>query len=159
MTHDHTLHAHGHAHDHDHGHDHSHDHDHAAAPHDHGVWTRDHVFLGEAHSSAEARAKWAAIVTALFMVVEIVCGFAYHSMALLADGVHMATHVGALGLAAGAYWLARRHAANARFTFGSGKFGDLAAFSSAIVLGLTALAVAVESIARIITPSAVAYGD
>ena len=60
-------------------------------------------------------------------------------MALLADGVHMATHVGALGLAAGAYWLARRHAANARFSFGSGKFGDLAAFASAIVLGLTAV--------------------
>jgi cation diffusion facilitator family transporter len=159
MAHDHTLHAHGHAHDHDHGHDHSHDHDHAAAPHDHGVWTRDHVFLGEGHSSAEARAKWAAIVTALFMVVEIICGFAYHSMALLADGVHMATHVGALGLAAGAYWLARRHAANTRFTFGSGKFGDLAAFSSAIILGITALAVAIESIQRILTPGTVQYGD
>jgi cation diffusion facilitator family transporter len=157
MAHDHTLHAHGHAHDHDHGHDHNHDH--AAAPHDHGVWTRDHVFLGEGHSSAETRAKWAAIVTALFMVVEIVCGFAYHSMALLADGVHMATHVGALGLAAGAYWLARRHAANTRFTFGSGKFGDLAAFSSAIILGITALAVAIESIQRILTPGTVRYGD
>ena len=68
-------------------------------------------------------------------------------MALLADGVHMATHVGALGLAAGAYWLARRHAGNARFSFGSGKFGDLAAFASAIVLGLTAFAVAGESVA------------
>ena len=80
-------------------------------------------------------------------------------MALLADGVHMATHVGALGLAAGAYWLARRHAANARFSFGSGKFGDLAAFASAIVLGLTAVAVAGESIARVINPAQVAYGD
>ena len=69
------------------------------------------------------------------MVVEIVCGLAYHSMALLADGAHMATHVGALGLAAGAYWLARRHAGSGRFTFGSGKFGDLAAFASAIILG------------------------
>src|SRR3984885_4826933 len=159
MTHDHTLHAHGHAHDHDHGHDHSHDHDHAAAPHDHGVWTRDHVFLGEAHSSAEARAKWAAIVTASFMVVEIGCGLAYHSMALLADGVHMGTHVGALGLAAGAYWLARRHAANQRFTFGSGKFGDLAAFASAIVLGITALVVALESVERLLNPAPVQYGD
>ena len=93
------------------------------------------------------------------MFVEIGCGLAYHSMALLADGVHMATHVGALGLAAGAYWLARRHAGNARFTFGSGKFGDLAAFASAIILGVTALAVAVESLQRIVTPSVVAYGD
>jgi cation diffusion facilitator family transporter len=80
-------------------------------------------------------------------------------MALLADGAHMATHVGALGLAAGAYWLARRHAGSARFSFGSGKFGDLAAFASAIILGLTALAVAVESVQRIVTPAAVAYGD
>src|ERR1019366_3603936 len=75
------------------------------------------------------------------------------------DGVHMATHVGALGLAAGAYWLARRHATNTRFSFGSGKFGDLAAFASAIVLGLTAVAVAGESISRLIDPVKVAYGD
>jgi len=149
MAHDHTLdgHSHGHSHSHDHdGHDHHHDHDHghhdhdrvAEKPHDHGIWTRDHVFLGQGHSRAEAKAKWAAIVTAVFMCVEIACGLAYHSMALLADGAHMATHVGALGLAAGAYWLARRHSGSGRFTFGSGKFGDLAAFASAIVLGITA---------------------
>jgi cation diffusion facilitator family transporter len=117
------------------------------------------VFLGQGHSRAEARAKWAAIVTAVFMCVEIVCGLAYHSMALLADGAHMATHVGALGLAAGAYWLARRHSGSGRFSFGSGKFGDLAAFSSAIILGITALAVAIESLERIITPTKVQYGD
>jgi cation diffusion facilitator family transporter len=127
--------------------------------HDHGMWTKDHVFLGASHSRSESKAKLAALVTSVFMLVEIGCGFLYHSMALLADGVHMATHVGALGLAAGAYWLARRHAGNARFTFGSGKFGDLAAFSSAIILGLTALAVAIESVQRLITPSVVQYGD
>ena len=140
---------------HDHAHSGAHDHN----PHNHGVWTHGHVFLGQAHDRAEARAKLAALVTALFMVVEIGAGFLYRSMALLADGVHMATHVGALGLAAGAYWLARRHAANTRFSFGSGKFGDLAAFASAIVLGLTAVAVAGESIARLINPAKVAYGD
>ena len=140
---------------HDHAHSGTHDHN----PHNHGVWTHGHVFLGHAHDRAEARAKLAALVTALFMVVEIGAGFLYRSMALLADGVHMATHVGALGLAAGAYWLARRHAANTRFSFGSGKFGDLAAFASAIVLGLTAVAVAGESIARLINPAKVAYGD
>lgn len=129
------------------------------SPHNHGIWTHGHVFLGHAHDRAESRAKMAALVTALFMVVEIGAGFLYRSMALLADGVHMATHVGALGLAAGAYWLARRHAANTRFSFGSGKFGDLAAFSSAIVLGLTAVAVAGESISRLINPVKVAYGD
>lgn len=154
MVHDHAL------HDHKHGHDHAHDHGHAHDdPHGHGIWTRDHIFLGAGHSRAETRARLAAILTAMFMVVEIVCGIAYGSMALLADGVHMATHVGALGLAAGAYWLARRHAGNARFTFGSGKFGDLAAFASAIVLGLTALAVAGESVQRLITPGDVRYGD
>ena len=158
MAHDHTLHPHGHSHDHAHDHSHGHDHEHGDT-HDHGIWTRDHVFLGHGHSRAETRAKWAAIVTAIFMVVEIICGFAYHSMALLADGAHMATHVGALGLAAGAYWLARRHSGSGRFTFGSGKFGDLAAFSSAIILGITAVAVAVESVQRIVAPAAVQYGD
>ena len=142
-------------------HDHAHGHGHAAAPdpHSHGAWTRDHLFLGKGHSRAEARATIAAVLTALFMVVEIVCGLLYGSMALLADGIHMATHVGALGLAAGAYWLARRHAGNTRFSFGSGKFGDLAAFTSAIILGLTAIAVAVESLQRIVNPGAVRYGD
>ena len=156
------AHVHDHNHPHDHGHDHKHGHDagHVPSdPHGHGIWTRDHVFLGQGHASAEARARLATILTAVFMVVEIASGIAYGSMALLADGVHMATHVGALGLAAGAYWLARRHAANTRFTFGSGKFGDLAAFTSAIVLGLTALAVAWESVMRLITPGDVRYGD
>src|SRR5580704_9979373 len=127
--------------------------------HDHGMWTKDHVFLGHGHDRSESKARLAATVTALFMAVEIACGLAYHSMALLADGVHMATHVGALGLAAGAYWLARRNVANRRFTFGSGKFGDLAAFSSAIVLGITALVVALESVERLLSPTAVRYGD
>jgi cation diffusion facilitator family transporter len=154
MAHDHTLHM------HEHGPGHDHDHDHAAeVPHSHGIWTHDHIFLGAGHGRAEARARMAAIVTALFMVVEIGCGLYYGSMALLADGVHMATHVGALGLAAAAYWLARRHAGNARFSFGSGKFGDLAAFASAIVLGITALLVAIESLQRLVSPTAVAYGE
>jgi cation diffusion facilitator family transporter len=144
---------------HTHSHNHAHHADADNGVHDHGIWTREHVFLGQGHGRAEARARLAATVTAVFMVVELSCGFAYHSMALLADGVHMATHVGALGLAAFAYWLARRHAANQRFTFGSGKFGDLAAFASALLLGATAITVAVESVQRLIYPQAVAYGD
>lgn len=147
-------------HDHTHGHIHDHaGHDHDDQGHNHGEWTRDHVFLGAGHGRSESRARMAALITALFMVVEIGCGLAFHSMALLADGVHMATHVGALGLAAGAYWLARRHAGNARFTFGSGKFGDLAAFASAIILGVTALAVAYESFERLIAPTDIQYGS
>ena len=66
------------------------------------------IAAAKAVHNHETRAKWAAIVTAVFMVVEIICGLLYHSMALLADGAHMATHVGALGLAAGAYWLIQR---------------------------------------------------
>jgi len=157
VTHEHAHHDHDHGHSHDHNHGHSHDH--AAKDHDHGEWTKDHVFLGASHGRSESRAKLAALVTAVFMVVEISCGLVFHSMALLADGVHMATHVGALGLAAGAYWLAWRNVANARFTFGSGKFGDLAAFSSAIILGVTALVVAIESIERLISPTSVQYGS
>lgn len=127
--------------------------------HDHGLWTRDHHYLGRGHARAESRAKIAAGVTALFMLVEVAAGLVFRSMALLADGVHMATHVGALGLAAGAYWLARRHSANTRFTFGSGKFGDLAAFASAVVLGVIAAGVAAQSIERLLAPLHVDYRD
>jgi cation diffusion facilitator family transporter len=127
--------------------------------HDHGLWTHDHHFLGHGHERAEARARLAAGVTAVFMAVEIGAGILFRSMALLADGVHMATHVGALGIAAGAYWLARRHVSNTRFTFGSGKFGDLAAFASAIILGVIAVGVAVESVERLLAPVRVDYRD
>ncbi|MDE2182309.1 MAG: CDF family Co(II)/Ni(II) efflux transporter DmeF [Alphaproteobacteria bacterium] len=128
-------------------------------PHEHTAWTHGHVFLGHGHERAEARTRLVAFLTAAFMVVEIVTGLLFGSMALLADGVHMATHVGALGLAAAAYWLARRHAHNRRFSFGSGKFGDLAAFTSAIVLGLLSLGVAAESVRRVFEPVAVHYGE
>jgi cation diffusion facilitator family transporter len=148
MAHDHSLTGHAHAH-----------HAQEDGAHGHGIWTAGHVFLGHGHDRALARARLATIVTAVFMLVEVSCGLAYRSMALLADGVHMATHVGALGLAALAYWLARRHAGSGRFSFGSGKFGDLAAFASALALGATAIAVAVESVLRLITPQTVAYGD
>jgi cation diffusion facilitator family transporter len=132
-------------------------HDHSL--HEHGIWTHDHVFLGAGHARAESRARLATLITAVFMVVEIAAGLLFGSMALLADGFHMATHVGALGLAAGAYWLARRHASDTRFTFGSGKFGDLAAFTSAIILGLISAAIAYESFQRLLAPVAVNYRD
>jgi cation diffusion facilitator family transporter len=127
--------------------------------HRHDAWTHGHIFLGHGHGHAERRTRLAAAITAVFMVVEIAAGLTFGSMALLADGIHMATHVGALGLAAGAYWLARRHAQNTRFTFGSGKFGDLAAFTSAVILGLMAFGVAYESIARLLAPVSVRYGE
>jgi cation diffusion facilitator family transporter len=127
--------------------------------HDHTQWTHGHVFLGQGHDRAEARARLVTALTAAFMGVEIVAGLWFGSMALLADGVHMATHMGALGLAAAAYWLARRHAHDRRFSFGSGKFGDLAAFASAIVLGLLSVGVAFESVRRFFEPVSVRYGE
>jgi cation diffusion facilitator family transporter len=125
--------------------------------HAHDRYTHGHVFLGHGHERAEMRARLVTLLTASFMGVEIAAGLWFGSMALLADGVHMATHVGALGLAAGAYWLARRHAQDRRFSFGSGKFGDLAAFASAIVLGLLSIGVAVESVRRLFSPVTVEY--
>ena len=127
--------------------------------HDHARFTHEHNFLGQGHERAESRARMVTLLTAGFMGVEIVTGLVFGSMALLADGVHMATHVGALGLAAAAYWLARRHAQDRRFSFGSGKFGDLAAFASAIVLGLLSIGVAIESVRRLAQPVSVQYGE
>jgi cation diffusion facilitator family transporter len=91
------------------------------------------------------------------MIGEIVAGTMYGSMALLADGFHMATHAGALTVAALAYAYARRHARNPRYTFGTGKVGDLAGFASALVLGVVALAISVESVQRLLYPGAVAF--
>ena len=121
------------------------------------AWTQDHVYLGAGHANAEARTRFVVYLTAAFMVVEIIAGFIFGSMALLADGVHMATHVGALGLAAWAYWMARRHANNRRFSFGSGKFGDLAGFASALILGVVSIGVGVESVSRLYAPVPIQY--
>jgi cation diffusion facilitator family transporter len=123
------------------------------------AWTHDHVYLSAGHARAESRTRFVVYLTAFFMVVEIVAGLLVHSMALLADGVHMATHVGALGLAAWAYTLARRHAQNRRFSFGSGKFGDLAGFASALILGIISIGVAAESVMRLYAPVEIQYRE
>jgi cation diffusion facilitator family transporter len=93
------------------------------------------------------------------MVGEIAAGSFFGSMALLADGWHMATHAAALGIAAIAYLFARQHARNSRFAFGTGKFGDLAAFSSAIILAMIAVQIAWESAVRLVHPVPIAYGE
>jgi cation diffusion facilitator family transporter len=111
-----------------------------------------HVFLGEAHETSERR-TWAVIwLCGIMMVAEIVGGLLFGSIALVADGLHMSTHAGALLLAALAYTYARKHANNPAFTFGTGKLGDLAGFTSAIVLAMIALLIAYESIGRIFAP-------
>ena len=122
-------------------------------------WTHDHVFLGPKHDHNERRTWFVVALTAVMMVGEIAAGSFFGSMALLADGWHMATHACALGIAAAAYLFARQHARNARFAFGTGKFGDLAAFSSAIILGMIAVQIAYESVLRLITPVPIAYGE
>jgi cation diffusion facilitator family transporter len=121
--------------------------------------THDHVFLGKSHDANARRTLWVVLLTAAMMVVEIVTGFLFNSMSLLADGFHMATHAGALGVAALAYAYARRHATNPRFTFGTGKVGDLAGFASALVLGIVALGIAIESVQRLVNPAPVAFAE
>jgi cation diffusion facilitator family transporter len=122
-------------------------------------WTHDHVFLGPKHGHNERRTWFVVALTAVMMVGEIVAGSLFGSMALLADGWHMATHAAALGIAALAYLFARQHAGNARFAFGTGKFGDLAAFSSAIILAIIAIQIAYESAVRLVHPVPIVYGE
>jgi cation diffusion facilitator family transporter len=118
----------------------------------------DHVFLGSSHDENARRTLWVVALTATMMVGEIFAGYVTGSMALLADGFHMATHAGALSVAAAAYAYAKRHATSSRFTFGTGKVGDLAGFASALVLGLIALGIGVESVMRLFEPIKVAFG-
>ena len=122
-------------------------------------WTHDHVFLGAKHARNERRTWFVVALTAVMMVGEIVAGIVFGSMALLADGWHMATHAAALGIAALAYLFARRQARNSHFTFGTGKFGDLAAFASAVILAIVAIQIAFESVARLVNPVTIAYRE
>ena len=122
-------------------------------------WTHDHVFLGARHARNERRTWFVVALTAVMMAGEIVAGILFGSMALLADGWHMATHAAALGIAALAYLFARRQARNSRFTFGTGKFGDLAAFASAVILGIVAIQIAFESVERLVNPVTIAYRE
>src|ERR1700728_462612 len=118
-----------------------------------------HVFLGDDHERAERR-TWAVIVLCtVMMIAEIIGGALFGSLALIADGLHMSTHAGALLLAALAYTYARKHAENTNFTFGTGKFGDLAGFTSAIVLAMIALLIGYESVTRILAPVQIHFAE
>ncbi|WP_204992505.1 MULTISPECIES: CDF family Co(II)/Ni(II) efflux transporter DmeF [unclassified Sphingopyxis] len=121
--------------------------------------THSHVYLGKRHDENARRTLWVVLLTAAMMVGEIVAGIAFNSMALLADGFHMATHAGALGIAALAYRYAKRHATSGRYSFGTGKVGDLAGFASALVLGIVAIGIAWESAIRLVDPSPVEFGE
>ncbi len=106
------------------------------------------------------RRTWLVVgISAIMMAVELVIGWATSSLALFADGVHMATHVGALGLSGVAYWLARRWATHEAFTFGTGKVFALSGFTSAIILLATAAWMVVEAGSRLLSPRDVAFGE
>lgn len=115
-----------------------------------------HVF-SEGNPLAERRTTWAVGITAAMMVVEIIAGYVFNSMALLADGWHMSSHALALGLAAFAYGVARRLAHDPRFAFGTWKIEVLAGYTSAILLVLVAGSMLFQSVERLITPSPIHY--
>lgn len=117
----------------------------------------DRTYLGADHLRNERRTRLVAAICVVSLVIQVGGGLAFNSMALVAGGVHMAGHVAALVIAAAAYALARRYAADRRFSFGAGKIGYLAAFANAVVLGVTAVVVLVESVERIVAPAEVGY--
>ena len=123
------------------------------SPHSH-----EHVFLGAAHEENAKRTLWVVILTVVMMVAEIAAGAFTGSMALLADGFHMATHAAALGIAAAAYAYAKRNANSPRYSFGTGKVGDLGGFASALILALVSLGIGVESVIRLLQPAEVQFG-
>lgn len=118
-----------------------------------------HAFLGAAHEQNE-RKTWMVIgLCTAMMVAEIVGGTLFGSLALVADGLHMSTHAGAMLIAALAYTYARKHADDPRFVFGTGKFGDLAGFTSAIVLAMIALLIGYEAVARLLSPVPIHFSE
>ncbi|CAJ3198549.1 CDF family Co(II)/Ni(II) efflux transporter DmeF [Burkholderia pseudomallei] len=119
----------------------------------------DHIFLGAAHEENERRTWMVIALCSAMMVAEIVGGSLFGSLALVADGLHMSTHAGAMLIAALAYTYARRHATDPRFVFGTGKLGDLAGFTSAIVLAMIALLIAYEAVSRFFSPVPIHFGQ
>jgi cation diffusion facilitator family transporter len=118
-----------------------------------------HVFLGEGHERNERRTWMVIALCTCMMAVEIVGGLLFGSIALVADGLHMSTHASALLLAALAYRYARHYANDERFSFGTGKLGDLAGFTSAIVLAMIAILIGYEAITRFIWPVAINFNE
>ncbi|MBU0501356.1 MAG: CDF family Co(II)/Ni(II) efflux transporter DmeF [Gammaproteobacteria bacterium] len=127
--------------------------------HDITDWQHHHDFRLHDQHHAEQRTHWVIALTAVTMLVEVIAGYLTGSMALLADGWHMATHVGALGIAAFAYRMARHHAADPRFTFGTGKVATLGGYTSAVALGLVALLMVAESLSRFLAPVNVHFSE
>lgn len=117
--------------------------------HDHGLSTEKH----------ESRTRWVVVLTCAMMVGELIVGYLTNSLALTADGWHMATHAGALGMASFAYWFARTRSKEAAFSFGTGKVHALAGYTSAIILAMVALWMMYEAAARLVHPVPIAFGE
>lgn len=120
-------------------------------------WQHSHSFGQETRQAGESRTLWVILITATMMVVEIAAGVAFGSMALLADGLHMASHTAALGITAFAYIYARKHAHDARFSFGTGKVNALGGFTGALLLAVFAIVMAWESVERLINPTEIIF--
>ena len=129
--------------------------------HTHSIepWQHSHVFLGARHDRHERRTWFVVALTTAMMVAEIVGGTIFGSMAVVADGWHMSTHAGALAIAALAYRFARRNARDPRFTFGTGKMGELAAFASAVILALIAGLIGYEAVMRLAAPVTIHFRE
>jgi cation diffusion facilitator family transporter len=119
----------------------------------------DRAYLGADHRRNERRTRIVMGICIATLIAQVAGGLVFRSMALTASGLHMAAHVAALLVASGAYALARRHAASPRFAFGTGKIGYLAGFANAVVLGITAVLIAVESLQRLFAPETVDYAS
>ncbi|WP_293906458.1 cation diffusion facilitator family transporter [Phenylobacterium sp.] len=119
----------------------------------------DRLYLGADHRRNERRTWIVTAICAATLVVLVAGGAATHSLAVMASGLHMGAHVAALLVASAAYALARRHAGNPAFSFGTGKLGYLAGFANAVVLAVTAVLIGVESVMRLLNPEAVNYAD
>lgn len=123
------------------------------------AWRHGHTFGTDVKSHGERRTWWVIGLTASMMLVEIVAGLMFGSMALLADGWHMGTHAAALSVAVFAYVFARRHAGDPSFSFGTGKVGALGGFASAVGLAVVALFVFGESVQRLASPSSIRFDE
>lgn len=122
-------------------------------------WSHSHAFGTEQPTRGESRTRWVVAITVAMMIVEIAAGMLFGSMALLADGWHTGTHAAALGVAVFAYVYARKHATDARYSFGTGKVGALGGFASAVGLAVVALIVFAESAARLARPVAIRFDE
>lgn len=122
-------------------------------------WQHTHIFGTDEFHAGERRTRWVIALTFSMMVVEVTAGSAFGSMALLADGWHMATHAAALGIAAFAYWYARRRAHDRKYSFGTGKISALGGFGSAVSLAVVALLVLAESAGRLASPVTIRFDE